>query len=323
MNPIFQQIILNNARRSRSKGADSLNNYDLAKEFYKLKITFMHTLKGILLISIGVLSAGFGLESFLLPNSFIDGGVTGISLLTSEVTGWPLPLLIVLINLPFIVLGYRQMGRAFAIKSILAIAGLALAITFVHYPVITSDKLLVSVFGGFFLGAGIGFAVRGGAVLDGTEVLAIYLTKKTGMTMGDIILIFNILIFSVAAYLLSIEVALYSILTYMSAAKTVDFVVEGVEEYIGVTVISTHSEEIRLMITEKMGRGVTIYSGKRGYGKRGDNLNDINVVYSVITRLEIGKIQAEIEKIDPNAFIVMNSVKDTKGGMIKKRPLNH
>ncbi|MBL7888191.1 MAG: YitT family protein [Bacteroidia bacterium] len=323
MNPIFQQIILNNARRSKSKDANSLNNYDLAKEFYKLKITFMHTLKGILLISIGVLSAGFGLESFLLPNSFIDGGVTGISLLTSELTGWPLPLLIVLINLPFIVLGYRQMGKLFAIKSILAIAGLALAITFVHYPVITSDKLLVSVFGGFFLGAGIGFAVRGGAVLDGTEVLAIYLTKKTGMTMGDIILIFNILIFSVAAYLLSIEVALYSILTYMSAAKTVDFVVEGVEEYIGVTVISTHSEEIRLMITEKMGRGVTIYSGKRGYGKRGDNLNDINVVYSVITRLEIGKIQAEIEKIDPNAFIVMNSVKDTKGGMIKKRPLNH
>lgn len=323
MNPLFQQIIINNIKRSKGKEPGSLNNYDLAKEFYKFKITFMHTLKGILLISIGVLSAGFGLESFLLPNSFIDGGVTGISLLTSEVTGWPLPLLIVLINLPFIVLGYRQMGRAFAIKSILAIAGLALAITFVHYPVITSDKLLVSVFGGFFLGAGIGFAVRGGAVLDGTEVLAIYLTKKTGMTMGDIILIFNILIFSVAAYLLSIEVALYSILTYMSAAKTVDFVVEGVEEYIGVTVISTHSEEIRLMITEKMGRGVTIYSGKRGYGKRGDNLNDINVVYSVITRLEIGKIQAEIEKIDPNAFIVMNSVKDTKGGMIKKRPLNH
>lgn len=323
MNPLFQQIIINNIKRSKEKESGSLNKYDLAKEFYKLKITFVHTLKGILLISIGVLSAGFGLESFLLPNSFIDGGVTGISLLTSEVSGLPLPLLIVLINLPFIVLGYRQMGRNFAIKSILAIAGLALAITFVHYPVITSDKLLVSVFGGFFLGAGIGFAVRGGAVLDGTEVLAIYLTKKTGMTMGDIILIFNILIFSVASYLLSIEVALYSILTYMSAAKTVDFVVEGVEEYIGVTIISTHSEEIRLMITEKMGRGVTIYSGKRGYGKRGDNLNEINVVYSVITRLEIGKIQAEIEKIDANAFIVMNSVKDTKGGMIKKRPLNH
>lgn len=323
MNRLFKQIIINSVKKGNTKNADSLNNYDIAKEFYRIKITFLHTLKGVLLISIGVLSAGFGLESFLLPNSFIDGGVTGMSLLTSEVSGWPLPLLIVLINLPFIVLGYKQIGSAFAIKSIFAIAGLALAITFVHYPVITSDKLLVSVFGGFFLGAGIGFAVRGGAVLDGTEVLAIYLTKKTGMTMGDIILIFNILIFSVAAYLLSVEVALYSILTYMAAAKTVDFVVEGVEEYIGVTVISSHSEEIRLMVTEKMGRGVTIYSGKRGFGKRGDNLNDIDVVYSVITRLEIGKIQAEIEKIDPNAFIVMNSVKDTKGGMIKKRPLNH
>jgi len=198
-----------------------------------------------------------------------------------------------------------------------------LAITFIPYPIITSDKLLVSVFGGFFLGAGIGFAVRGGAVLDGTEVLAIYLTKKTGLTMGDIILVFNILIFSVAAYLLSIETALYSILTYMAAAKTVDFVVEGVEEYIGVTIISAHSDEIRLMVTEKMGRGVTIYSGKRGYGKRGENLNEIDIVYSVVTRLEISKLQVEIEKIDPNAFIVMNSVKDTKGGIIKKRPLNH
>ena len=323
MNPLFQQIIINNARKNQTNGSGSFSTYNQAKEVYKLKVSLFHLLKSALLISIGVLSAGFGLESFLLPNSFIDGGVTGISLLTSELTKVSLPLLIVLINIPFIVLGYKQLGATFAIKSIIAIFALALAITFIPYPIITSDKLLVSVFGGFFLGAGIGFAVRGGAVLDGTEVLAIYLTKKTGLTMGDIILVFNILIFSVAAYLLSIETALYSILTYMAAAKTVDFVVEGVEEYIGVTIISAHSDEIRLMLTEKMGRGVTIYSGKRGYGKRGENLNEIDIVYSVVTRLEISKLQVEVEKIDPNAFMVMNSVKDTKGGIIKKRPLKH
>jgi uncharacterized membrane-anchored protein YitT (DUF2179 family) len=323
MNPLFQQLIINNAKKNQTKGSGSFSTYDQGKEVYKLKVSLVHLLKSILLISIGVLSAGFGLESFLLPNSFIDGGVTGISLLTSELTKVSLPLLIVIINMPFLVLGYKQLGATFAIKSIIAIFALALVITFIPYPIITSDKLLVSVFGGFFLGAGIGFAVRGGAVLDGTEVLAIYLTKKTGLTMGDIILVFNILIFSVAAYLLSIETALYSILTYMAAAKTVDFVVEGVEEYIGVTIISAHSDEIRLMITEKMGRGVTIYTGKRGYGKRGENLNEVDIVYSVVTRLEISKLQVEVEKIDPNAFMVMNSVKDTKGGIIKKRPLKH
>jgi uncharacterized membrane-anchored protein YitT (DUF2179 family) len=319
----LDKIILNSAKKSRQKQPGSSNNYAEAKELYKLKIEGTHLVKDILLICIGILSAGFGLEGFLLPNSFIDGGVTGISLLMTELTGTSLSILIVLINLPFVFLGYKQIGKAFAIKSILAICGLALIISVVHYPVITADKLLVSVFGGFFIGAGIGFAVRGGAVLDGTEILAVYLTKRTGLTMGDIILIFNILIFSVAAYLLSIETALYSVLTYMVAAKTVDFVIEGVEEYIGVTIVSSHSEEIRLMIIEKMGRGVTIYSGKRGYGKRGHSLNEIDIVYSVITRLEIAKLQTETDKIDPNAFIVMNRVKDTKGGIIKKRPLKH
>lgn len=323
MNPLFQQIIIRQVSKNRKNSSGSTNNYRLAREIHNFKIGTWHLLKSVLLISIGVLSAGFGLESFLLPNSFIDGGVTGISLLTSEVTNISLSVLIVVLNLPFIFLGYKQMGKTFALKSAAAITALSLVIAFVHYPIVTSDKLLVSVFGGFFIGAGIGFAVRGGAVLDGTEVLAIYLSKKTGLTMGDIILTFNILIFSFAAYLLSIETALYSVLAYMSAAKTVDFIIEGVEEYIGVTIISSHSEQIRQMIIQGMGRGVTIYNGKRGFGKRGNNTNEIDIVYTVITRLEIAKLQAEIEKIDANAFIVMNAVKDTKGGMIKKRPLNH
>ncbi len=323
MNPLLQQLIIVLTKKNRAGKRDSLNKYSFAKEFYKLKISGFHLLKDILLMSVGVLSAGFGLESFLLPNSFIDGGVTGISLLTSELTHTSLSILIVVINLPFIILGYKQIGKGFALKSMVAIFGLAVVISTVHYPVITSDKLLVAVFGGFFLGAGIGLAVRGGGALDGTEILAIYLTKRTGMTMGDIILVFNIFIFSVAAYLLSIETALYSILTYLAAAKTVDFVIEGLEEYIGVTIVSAHSDEIRVMIIQKMGRGVTVYSGKRGFGKRGDHLAEIDIVYSVITRLEIARMQTEIEKIDQNAFIVMNRVKDTKGGIIKKRAIDH
>jgi uncharacterized membrane-anchored protein YitT (DUF2179 family) len=318
MNPLFQQILIKSSQKGNK---DSLSDYNAAKEFYRFKIDGIHFIKNLFLILIAIFSAGFGLKSFLLPNSFIDGGVTGISLLVTELTGIPLSILIVIINLPFVILGFKQIGKAFAFKSIAAICGLALVITFVNYPVITSDKLLVSVFGGFFIGAGIGFAVRGGAVLDGTEILAVYLTKRLGLTIGDIILIFNIMIFSIAAYLLSVETALYSILTYLAAAKTVDFIIEGVEEYIGVTIVSAHSDAIRIMITETLGRGVTIYSGKRGFGKRGDNLSEIDIVYTVLTRLEISKLHTEIEKIDANAFIVMNRVKDTKGGIIKKRPL--
>ncbi len=323
MNPIFQQIIIQTVSRHLKKDRPDkqASSYDIAKSFLKLKVTATHLLKDTLLISIGIISAGFGLKGFLLPSSFIDGGVTGISLMTTAITKFPLPILIVVLNIPFIVLGFTQIGKSFAIKSFLAIIGLAVVLATVNYPIITSDKLLVAVFGGFFLGAGIGLSIRGGGVLDGTEVLAVYLSKRGGFTIGDIILIFNIIIFSVAAYLLSIETALYSILTYLAASKTVDFIVEGVEEYTGITIISYKSEEIRQMIIEKMGRGVTIYNGKRGYGKHGENLTPTDIIYTVITRLEIAKLQTEIEKIDTNAFIVMSSIKDTKGGMIKKRPL--
>ncbi|XLS28058.1 YitT family protein [Flavobacteriaceae bacterium M23B6Z8] len=294
--------------------------YAMAREFIRLKIGFFHLLRDILFILIGIVSAGFGLEGFLLPNAFIDGGVTGISLIIATVSGFSLPLLIILINFPFILLGYRVISKSFALKSLFAIIGLALAVAFIEYPVVTTDRLLVATFGGFFLGAGIGLSIRGGGVLDGTELLAIYLSRRTGITIGDVILLFNVIIFAAAAYLLSIETALYAMLTYLAASKTVDFVVEGVEEYTGITIISVYSEEIRIMITEKMRRGVTIYDGKRGYGKKGANLNQTDIVYTVITRLEVAKMQTEVDKIDPNAFMIMSSIKDTKGGMIKKRP---
>jgi len=279
-------------------------------------------LKDTIFIVLGILSAGFGLKGFLLPNGFIDGGVTGISLLINEVTDFSLPVLVVVINVPFIILGYFQINRLFVIKSILAIVGLAIAISVINYPIITSDKLLVAVFGGFFLGAGIGLSVRGGGVLDGTEVLAIYFGRKTGLSIGDFMLVFNIFGFSAAAYFLSIEVALYAILTYLAASKTVDFIIEGVEEYIGVTIISPDSEIIKKVITQELGKGITIYDGRGGYGKHGVH-PPVQIIYCVITRLEIGRFQNKILHIDPKAFIVMNSVTSLKGGMIKKRQFHN
>lgn len=320
MNSLWTKIILNTTLRKKKLGQYS--NYTLAKGLKQFQILLKRRLIQIFLLSMGVLSAGFGLKGFLLPNEFIDGGATGISLLISEVTGMPLSLLLILVNIPFVVLGYRTIGLDFAIKTALGIIALSIAVETIPYPQITQDKLLVAVFGGFFLGGGIGLAMRGGGVIDGTEVLALNLSKRSGLSIGDLILIFNIIIFSVAAWLLSLETALYSILTYLSASKTVDFIIEGIEEYTGVTIISPKSEDIRQMIINDIGRGVTIYKGERGFGSTGHRENDIDIVFTVITRLELSNLKAEIEKIDPNAFILMHSINDTKGGMIKKRPLH-
>lgn len=321
MKIFFKQLIIAIVKHQHKKNNKPIDDTILLNEVEIFKVSITHIVRDIVFILIGIFSAGFGLKGFLLPNSFIDGGAMGISLLISETTLISLSILIVVVNFPFIILGLSQIGKQFAFKSILAIIGLAIIVHFIPYPLITSDKLLIAVFGGFFLGVGIGMAIRGGAVIDGTEVLAIYLSRKTGLTIGDVILIFNIIIFSFGAYILSVEIALYAILTYIAASKTVDFIIEGVEEYTGITIISDNSEKIRLMITEKLGRGVTIYEGKGGYGTKGYKLKQINILYTVITRLEIARLRAEIDKIDSEAFIIMNSIKDTKGGMIKKRPL--
>jgi uncharacterized membrane-anchored protein YitT (DUF2179 family) len=276
--------------------------------------------KDLMFIGFGIIAAAIGLESFLLPNRFIDGGVTGVSLLITEMTNIPLSVLILLANIPFLWLGFQVIGKQFAIKASISIFGLALVLALFNFPEVTHDKLLVAVFGGFFLGAGIGLSIRGGGVLDGTEVLAIFLSKKIGATVGDVIMLVNIVIFSAAAYLLSIEAALYSMLTYLSASKTLDFVIDGIEEYTGVTIISPHNEAIREEITEQLQRGVTIFKGRGGYGKQGTS-KEIDILYTVITRLEINKLNNVIEQLDPEAFVVMQRLNDTKGGMVKKRVL--
>jgi uncharacterized membrane-anchored protein YitT (DUF2179 family) len=318
--PISDMVrnLLSLFRDDHSRTVENLQRLRAAKRIRK-KLRLM--LRDFLLMLLGVVSAGFGLRGFLIPNGLIDGGVMGISLLVNSMTTVPLSLLIIVINLPFLFLGYRQISRGFALKSIIAIAILAVVVAFVPYPTVTDDKILVAVFGGFFLGAGIGLMIRGGGVIDGTEVLAIYLSRKNSLTVGDFILLFNILIFSVAARLLSVEIALYSILTYLAASKTVDFILEGIEEFTGVTIISSRSRQIIDMVQNKLGRGLTVYSGRKGFGKSGASDQHIDIIFTVITRLEINRLTTEVERLDPTAFIFMQSIKDTRGGMVKKHPL--
>jgi uncharacterized membrane-anchored protein YitT (DUF2179 family) len=286
----------------------------------------LYHLKGALLIIVGIFSASFGLKGFLLPNHFIDGGVTGISLLVNYTTGLPLPVLIFVINVPFIILAFTQISRIFALKTLLAIAGLSFVLAFVEFPIITDDKLLTAVFGGLFLGAGVGLSVRGGSVLDGTEILALWLTSKVEASIGDMVLAFNVLIFVTAAFFLGIEPALYSILTYLAASKTIDYLVEGIEEYTGVSIISEKSNKVKLALMTRLGRGITIYKGKRSMiGKKADidGVADIEIIFTIVTKLEISRVKKIVNDVDENAFIYCFPISQAKGGVLKKRPLHH
>lgn len=280
-------------------------------------------IKDTVLIISGIFSVSMGLKGFLLSSHFIDGGVTGISMLLSSLTGWSLSVMLPLFNLPFLVLGYYQIGRDFAIKSALGITGLALCLAVVPFPNVTPDLLLTAVFGGVFIGAGIGLAMRGGAVLDGTEAAALLLSRRSAMLrVGDIILVINVFIFGLAAFFLGIEVALYSMITYFGASKAIDFIVHGIEEYTAVIIVSDKAEAIRVMLTEDLKKGVTVLKGQKGYGKRGHDRHDTDVLYSVVTRLELSNIRDAVEQIDPNAFIIQHGIDDARGGLVKGRPLH-
>ena len=270
------------------------------------------------LVLLGILSATMGLHGFLLSSNFIDGGVTGISMLVSKVTGTSLSIWIAVVNLPFIALGYRQIGAAFAVRSAAGIFGLSVSLALVHIPDVTPDRLLTAVFGGFFLGAGIGLAVRGGAVLDGTEIAALLISKRSHLLrVGDVILLFNVVLFVLAMTLLGIEEALYSILTYIAAARTLDFVIHGIEEYTAITIVSRFSGEIAAQILANLGRGVTVYKGRGGL-----SYEDQEILYCVVTRLEIGRVKTIIREVDEHAFVVIHPLADVQGGTVRKRALH-
>jgi uncharacterized membrane-anchored protein YitT (DUF2179 family) len=285
--------------------------------------SIVRELGNILFIILGILSAGMGLKGFLLSSGFIDGGATGVSMLLSNVVGLPLSVWLLIINLPFIALGYRQIGKKFAIKSALAIFGLAICLAVIKYPDVTPDKFLTAVFGGFFIGAGIGLAIRGGAVLDGTEIVALLVSRKSYLLkVGDVILILNIFIFLTAAFFLGVESALYSILVYAAASKTIDFILHGIEEYTAITIISLKNDEVKEAIINRLHRGVTVYRGHGGLGSKGVSNDEQEILFCVVTRLEIGNIKNVVREIDPTAFMTTHSLSDVEGGLIKKSALH-
>jgi uncharacterized membrane-anchored protein YitT (DUF2179 family) len=274
------------------------------------------TLNALLILG-GIFSAAMGLKGFLLSSHFIDGGVTGISMLLSQTTPLPLAVWLPVVNLPFVVLGYQQLGRAFALRSALSIVGLAIVLATVHFPDVTHDLLLTAVFGGVFIGAGIGLAMRGGAVLDGTEIAALLIGRRSPvLKVGDVILSFNVVLFVVAMTILGVEPALYSILTYVAAARTLDFILHGIEEYTAITIMSQASQAIRERIVGEMGRGVTVY--KAWGGKTGE---DREILYCVVTRLEIGRVMRIIDGFDASAFVIQHPLADVRGGVVHRHAL--
>lgn len=278
-----------------------------------------NTIDTIYIVS-GILFCGFALKGFLVPNQFFDGGVTGISLLLHELYHWNIGFVIILANLPFIIVGASQISKTFAIKTLMAVIGLALCLHFIPYPQITSDKLLVSIFGGVFMGLGVGLAIRGGCALDGIEVLALYTGKRVSFTISEIILGINIIIFLIAAFKLGLPVALYSILTYFTASKMINFVIEGLEEYTGVTIISSQSEKIKEQLVLKLGRGITVYKGERGFMKESFDVSQpVDIVFTVVTRMELRRLKNMVKGIDSNAFIFTSLIKEAAGGILKQR----
>jgi uncharacterized membrane-anchored protein YitT (DUF2179 family) len=294
-----------------------------AAEVQRLRrLSLTNHIKNFLLVCAGIASATFGLKAFLLPEGLLDGGATGISLLINRVTGFDISVLIMLINLPLIYIGWRQVSKSFAVKTLFAVVAFAVVVHFIEIGDLTHDRLLIAVFGGFFLGAGIGLAMRGGCVIDGTEVLAVWISRHSSLSVGDFIAIFNVILFTAAVFLVGLETALYSMLTYFSASKTIDFIIAGIEEYIGVTIVSENYEEIQESIIKNLGRAVTVYKGEGGYGKRGVVTEERKILFLVVTRLEVQRLIVEIDKIDENAFVVQHTINDTRGGMIKKRSLH-
>jgi len=271
-------------------------------------------------IIVGILSINFALKGLLVPNHFFDGGVTGLSLLLHEKYHFNIAYTIVALNLPLILVGYRLVGKKFFIKTSIAVVLLGMCLLWVPITEITHDKLIISVFGGFFIGLGVGFGMRGGCALDGIEVLAVYTGKRVGFTMSEIILGLNIIIFSVSALFFGLETAFYSMLTYFVASRTIAYVVDGIQEFTGVTIISSKSEEVKAYLVLQMDKGITVYKGERGFMKHSFEVStDVDIIYTVVTRLEVRRLKAAMHEIDPKAFMFSQSIKETAGGVLKRK----
>lgn len=277
------------------------------------------SLRSILYTVFGVISAMIALEGFMLPNHFLDGGVTGISILVEAITLIPFTYLLVLFNLPFLYLGYKKIGKTFAIRALISIILLTILMHFIEIPAFTEDKVLIAVFGGFLIGLGIGLVIKAGGVLDGMEIMAFYTTRKSAFSTAEIILTFNGLIFLGAAFVFDIETAMYSFLVYFTAAKTTDYVVDGFEEFTALSIISGECDQVKSLIVNDFGKAITVYKGERGYLPGAYNVkHDCDIVMTIVTRLEIHRIKEATIKIDPHAFFFVQRIKEVKGGIGKQ-----
>lgn len=279
----------------------------------------LFTISDIIFLILGVLSASFALKSFLVPNHFLDGGVTGISILLYEIYGWDLGLVLILLNIPFIILSFSKVGRNFALRSTLTVVLIALTMQFVEFPELTHDKLLVAMFGGFFMGIAVGLCMRGGGTFDGMEVLVLMTTKKSSFSITEVILGMNIVIFIIAAIFMKVETALYAILTYIIAGQTTKYVIEGIEAYTGITIVSGKSEEIKKALVMELDRGITVYKGERGFMKDSfEKSTEVDIIFTVVTRLEVRRLKDTVYEIDPKAFIFTQTVREPQGGIVKE-----
>jgi len=295
----------------------------LNKSHSKLRVSHRKTpkrviAKRILMIVLGAMLMAVGLELFLIPNLLLDGGIVGISIILSHLTGVELGLFIFLLNIPFFYLGYKQIGKTFALSTMLGITVLSVS-TYLLHPVerFTSDLLLATVFGGIVLGIGIGLVIRYGGSLDGTEILAILFNKTTPLSVGEIIMFFNLIIFTIAGFVFTWEQAMYSVLAYFIAFKTIDIVIEGFDESKSVYIISDYVDEVGQAIMDRLGRGVTYLHGEGAY--TGDNKK---IIFTVITRLEEAKLKTIVEDIDIHAFLAIGNIAEVRGGRFKKRNIH-
>ena len=268
---------------------------------------------------LGIISAVIALKGFMMPNHFLDGGVTGLSILAYELTHINIGIFLILFNVPFVYLGYRKIGATFAVRAMIAILLLALLMSIVTIPVVTSDKILIAVFGGVLIGLGVGLVIRGGSMIDGLEIIAEFTYEKSGFSTSEIILLVNTLIFLTAALEFGIETAMYSILTYFTATRISDYVVDGFEQYTALTVVSKEYEAVKAIIVKDFGKAISVYKGERGYLPGAfDEVYDCDIIMTIATRLETHRIRQAVIALDPNAFIYAHSIKEVKGGIVKQ-----
>ena len=269
---------------------------------------------------IGVICAVVALKGFMIPNHFIDGGITGISILASEKFHINISYLLIGLNIPFIIVGYHRIGKSFAIQTSMAVILLVIGLNTLNVPMITDDKILIALFGGFFIGLAIGFIIRSGGVIDGLEVIAHYTNKKSGWSTGEIVMLINTAVILGAVFQFGLEAGMYSILTYFTAMKISDYVVDGFEEYTALTVISQNHENIKDIIVNDFDKAISVFKGERGYLPGSfDVHNECDIIMTIVTRLEIHRIKKAILEEDPLAFIYINSIKEVKGGIIKQK----